>query len=68
MATGARLTEGQAQELAGTEFMPDVLFAPFRITEGGWAISEKEVTLCTTNSWVPALPLEDVTPEISAAP
>lgn len=57
----ARITEEQANELNGLEFVPGGYFYPVLIDGVGWVISEEVVNQCTNTDvpWVNTLPITE---------
>jgi hypothetical protein len=58
--TAVKITEVQAQELAGTNRGDGVNFAPIQDVHGQWFISAEEQANCNVE-WIKQLPLEEVT-------
>jgi len=57
--TAVKITEAQAQELAGTNRGDGVNFAPIQDVHGQWFISAEEQANCNLE-WIKALPLDEV--------
>ena len=58
-----KLTELEAEQLRGVEFMPDNYFNPIQDNLGNWVISEEEVNQCSIE-WVKQLELIEYFPFI----
>jgi hypothetical protein len=58
------LTQQQAEQLKGIEFMPDNLFNPILDANGNYFISPEEVSQCSID-WVKQLPQIEYEPIIN---
>ena len=57
-----QLTQEQAQELTGVQYVPDMTFNPIEDANGNWVISGEEVNL-TSIDWVKQLPKIEYIPK-----
>ena len=61
----ALLTDWQAVELQGKQYMPDSYFNPIQDIDDNWVISAEEVAYCANPDflWIKELPMIPFTPK-----